>query len=47
MCVLGDISPELSEALSFSRLSKLFEKRLLIILKDNVKIMLPTEMCDV
>lgn len=40
MCVLGDISPELSEALSYSRLSKLFvrEIRLLIILKDNVKI---------
>jgi len=40
MCVLGDISPELSDALPYSRLSKLFvrEIRLLIILKDNVKI---------
>jgi len=39
MCVLGDISPELSDALSYSRLSKLFSERydLLIILKDNVK----------
>jgi hypothetical protein len=35
MCVLGDISPELSDALSYSRLSKLFMREIRFI--DNIK----------